>query len=58
MMAYVGFKSALQNFDKFIDQMRPKSNKLVRKFERILKELYKQSVSLLFKQTCLKRTAA
>ena len=46
-MAYERSESTWDNFGKFINQLQPKTKKLVRKFERILK-LYRQKVSLLF----------
>ena len=52
MMAYEEFENARYNFGKFIHQFKPKTRTL-RKFERILIQLYRQNVSLLFNQTCL-----
>ena len=52
-MAYERFESAWDNFGKFIPQFQPKTKTLIRKFERILIELYRQNVSSLFNQTCL-----
>ena len=46
-----GFKSALDNFGKFINQFQPETKTLIRKLERILIKSYKQNVSLLFNQT-------
>ena len=43
MMAYERSKSAWDNFSKFIYQLPPKIKTLVKKLERILIELYKQS---------------
>ena len=53
MMAYEMSKSVWDNFGKFIHQFQPETKTLIRKLERILIKLYRQSVSLLFNQTCL-----
>ena len=53
MMAYEAAESAQDNFGKFIYQFQPETKTLIRKLERILNELYRQNVSLLFNETCL-----
>ena len=53
MMAYEGFKSAWDNFGKFIYQFQPETKTLIRKLERIPNKLYRQNLSLLFNETCL-----
>ena len=45
---------AQDNFGKFINQFQPENKILIRKLERILNKLYRQNLSLLFNQTCLK----
>ena len=40
------------NFNKFINQSQLETKTLIRENERILIELYKQNVSLLFNQKC------
>ena len=52
-MAYERSESAWDNFGKFICQFQPETKTLIWKLERILIELYRQNVSLLFNQTCL-----
>ena len=52
-MAYERSESARDNFSKFIHQLQPETNTLIRKLEMILIKLYRQNVSLLFNQTCL-----
>ena len=51
MIDYEGFESARNNFGKFIHQFQPETKILIRKLERILIELYRQNVSLLFNET-------
>ena len=53
MMAYEGSESVQDNFGKFIHQFQPERKTLIKKLERILIELYRQNVSLLFYETCL-----
>ena len=53
MMAYEGSESTQDNFGKFIYQFQPETKTLIRKLERILNELYRQNLSLLFNETCL-----
>ena len=53
MLAYETFERARDNFGKFLHQFQPKTKTFIRKIERILIELYRQNVSLLFNQTCL-----
>ena len=53
MMAYEWFKIALENFGKFIHKFQPESKTRISKLERIILELCRQNVSLLFNQTCL-----
>ena len=57
MMAYERSKNNRDNFGKFIHQFQSETKTLIRKLERILK-LYRQNVSLLFNQTCLKEMNA
>ena len=52
-MAYERSKSAWDNFGKFIHKFQPPTKILIRKLERILIELYRQNVSLLFNETCI-----
>ena len=51
MMAYEGSESARDNFGKFIHQFQPETKTLIRKLERVLIKLYRQNVSLPFKET-------
>ena len=53
MMAYKRFESAWENFGKFIHQFQPETKALVRKLEKILIELYRQNVSLLYIHMCI-----
>ena len=53
MMAYEGSESAQDNFGKFIHQFQPETKTLIRKLKRIFIRLYRQSLSLLFNETCL-----
>ena len=53
MMAYETFESTWDNFGKFIQQLQPEIKTLIGKLERILINLFRQNVSLLFNQTCL-----
>ena len=53
MMVCKGSQIARENFGKFIYQLQPKTETLLRKVERILIRLYRQNVALLFNQTCL-----
>ena len=48
MMAYEGFESARDNFGKFIYLFQPEIKTLIRKLERILNQLYRQNLTLLF----------
>ena len=48
MMAYEESESAWDNFGKFLHQFQPETKTLMRKFERILNELYRQNLYLLF----------
>ena len=54
MMAYDGFKSARDNFGKFIQQLQSETKALIRKLERILIKLYRQNVSVLFNETYIR----
>ena len=47
MMAYERSESDRDNFGKFIYQVQPKTKTLVRKLERILKELYKKYIFII-----------
>ena len=51
MMADERSKSTWDNFGKFIHQFQTETKTLIRKHERILINLYRQNVSLLFNQT-------
>ena len=53
MMVYKKSESARDNFSKFIEQLQPKTKRLVRKLKRILIKFNRQNVSLLFNQTFL-----
>ena len=53
MLAHERSENTQDNFGKLIHQFEPETKTLIRKFERILIELYRQNVSLLFNQTCL-----
>ena len=50
MMTYEGPKSAWDHFGKFIYQFQPETKTLIRKLERILNNLYRQNLSLLFNE--------
>ena len=50
MMAYEGTECARDSFGKFTHQFQPETKTLVRKLERILIELYRQNLSLLFNE--------
>ena len=50
MMAYERSESAWDNLRKFINQFQPETKTLIRKLERILNELYRQNLSLLFNE--------
>ena len=53
MMAYEGSKSTRDNFGKFSHQFQYETKTLITKLEKILNELYRQNLSLLFNETCL-----
>ena len=53
MVADERYKSAWDNFGKFIYQLRTKTKTLGKKLERIQIKLYRPNVSLLFNQTYL-----
>ena len=53
MMAYKGPKSAQDYFGKFIYQFQPETKTLIRKLERVLNELHRQNLPLLFNETWL-----
>ena len=53
MMSDVWFESARNKFGKFIYQLQPKTETLVRKLERILIKLHRQNMPLLFNLTYL-----
>ena len=47
------YESARDNFGKFIHQFQSETKTLIRKLKRILDNLYRQNLSLLFNETCL-----
>ena len=49
MIAYELSKNAQDNFEKFINQFQPETKTHI---ERILNKLYRQNLSLSFKETC------
>ena len=55
VMSYERSESASDNFSKFIHQFQSETKTLIMKLERILINLYRQNVSLLFHQTCLNK---
>ena len=53
MRSYEGSERARYNFGKFIYQFQSETKILIRKLARVLNELYRQNLSLLFNETCL-----